>query len=68
MVFVICIGIVCRYFVGHGSYMLCEAWSLKIHEKYVWELHVDTLLDKDLIYIYIYISIYTLRDMEFKDV
>ena len=36
MVFVICIGIICRYFVGHGSY--------------------------------IYIYIYTLRDMEFKDV
>ena len=32
MVFVICIGIICRYFVGHGSYIciLCEAWSLKI--------------------------------------
>ena len=36
MVFVICMGIICRYFVGHGSY--------------------------------IYIYIYTLRDMEFKDV
>ena len=29
MVFVICIGIICKYFVGHGSYMLCESWSLK---------------------------------------
>ena len=36
MVFVICIGIVCRYFVGHGSCMLCEAWSLKIDDAYVW--------------------------------
>ena len=36
MVFVIYMGIICRYFVGHGSY--------------------------------IYIYIYTLRDMEFKDV
>ena len=36
MVFVICIRIICRYFVGHGSY--------------------------------IYIYIYTLRDMKFKDV
>ena len=36
MVFVICIGIVCRYFVGHGSCMLCEAWSLKIYDEYVW--------------------------------
>ena len=44
----------------------CEIWCLEIYKKYVWELHVDTLLDKDLIYIYIYI--YTLRDMEFKDV
>ena len=33
---VICIGIVCRYFVGHGSCMLCEAWSLKIYDEYVW--------------------------------
>ena len=38
MVFVICIRIICRYFVGHGSciYILCETWSLKIYEKYVW--------------------------------
>ena len=38
MVFVICIGITCRYFVGHGSCVciLCETWSLKIYEKYVW--------------------------------
>ena len=36
MVFVICIGIVCRYFVGYGSCMLCEAWSLKIYDEYVW--------------------------------
>ena len=38
MVFVICIGIICRYFVGHGSCMckLCETCSLKIYEKYVW--------------------------------
>ena len=36
-VFVICIGIICRYFVGHGSFIciLCEAWSLKIYEEYV---------------------------------
>ena len=34
--FVICIGIVCRYFVGYGSCMLCEAWSLKIYDEYVW--------------------------------
>ena len=32
----ICIGIVCRYFVGHGSCMLCEAWNLKIYDEYVW--------------------------------
>ena len=36
MVFVICIGIVCRNFVGHWSCMLCEAWSLKIDDAYVW--------------------------------
>ena len=38
MVFVICIGIICRYFVEHGSCIciLCEAWSLKIYEKYIW--------------------------------
>ena len=38
MVFVIYIGIICRYFVGHGSCIciLGETWSLKIHEKYVW--------------------------------
>ena len=38
MVFVICIGIICRYFVGHGSCIciFCETWSLKIHEKYAW--------------------------------
>ena len=36
--FVICIGIICRYFVGHGYCIciLCETWSLKIYEKYVW--------------------------------
>ena len=36
--FVICIGIICRYFLGHGSYIciLCETWSLKIYERYVW--------------------------------
>ena len=35
--FVICIGIICGYFVGHGSYIciLCETWSLKIYEEYV---------------------------------
>ena len=33
----ICIGIICRYFVGHGSCIciLCETWSLKIYEEYV---------------------------------
>ena len=38
MVFVICIGIICRYFVGHRSCIciLCETWSLKIYEKCVW--------------------------------
>ena len=38
MMFVICIGIMCRYFVGHGSCIciLCETWSLKIYEKYIW--------------------------------
>ena len=40
MVFVIYIGIICRYFVGHGSYIyiytLSETWCLKIFEKYVW--------------------------------
>ena len=38
VVFVICIGITCRYFVAHGSCIciLCETWSLKIYEKYVW--------------------------------
>ena len=37
MVFVICIGIICSYFVGHGSCIciLCETWSLKIYEKCV---------------------------------
>ena len=36
--FVICIGIICRYFVGHGSciYTLCETWNLKIRKEYVW--------------------------------
>ena len=36
--FVICIRIICRYFVGHGSciYIICEMWSLKIYEEYVW--------------------------------
>ena len=30
MVFVICIGIICKYFVGYGSCIciLCETWSL----------------------------------------
>ena len=39
MVFVICIGITCRYFVGHGSCIciLCETWTLKLYEKCVWE-------------------------------
>ena len=40
MMFVICIGIICRYFVGHGSYIyiyiLWETWNLEIYEKYVW--------------------------------
>ena len=38
MVFVICKGIIFWYFVGHGSSIriLCETWSLKIYEKYVW--------------------------------
>ena len=38
MVFVIRMGIICRYFVGHGSCIciLCETWSLEIYEKYVW--------------------------------
>ena len=36
MVFVICMRIICRYFVGHGSCMLCEAWNLKIYDEYVW--------------------------------
>ena len=38
MVFVISIGIICRYFVGYGSCIciLCETWSLEIYEKYVW--------------------------------
>ena len=29
--FVICIGIICRYFVGHGSCIciLCETWNLR---------------------------------------
>ena len=36
--FVICIGIICRYFVGHRSCIciLYETWNLKIYEKYVW--------------------------------
>ena len=36
--FVICIEIICRYFVGYGSYICIfrEIWSLKIREKYVW--------------------------------
>ena len=36
--FVICIRIICRYFVGHGSCIciLCETWSLKIYKEYVW--------------------------------
>ena len=38
MVFVICIGIMCRYFVGHRSCIciLCETWSLKVYKQYVW--------------------------------
>ena len=42
MVFVICIRIICRYFVGHGSYIyiyiyiLWETWNLKMYERYVW--------------------------------
>ena len=34
----LCIGIICRYFVGHESCVciLSETWSLKIYEKYVW--------------------------------
>ena len=30
--------IICRYFIEHESCicMLCETWSLKIYEKYVW--------------------------------
>ena len=45
MVFVICIRIICRYFVGHGSciYILCETWSLKIYEKYVWKCKIDDM-------------------------
>ena len=37
MVFIICIGIICRYFVEYGSciYLLCETWRSKIYEKYV---------------------------------
>ena len=39
MVFVICIGIICRCFVEHGSfiyiYILWETWNLKMYEKYV---------------------------------
>ena len=35
MVFVVCIGITCRYFIGHDSCIciLCETWNLKI---YIW--------------------------------
>ena len=38
MAFVICIGIICRYFVRYGSCvcMLCETRSLKIYKEYVW--------------------------------
>ena len=42
MVFVICMKIICRCFVGHGSYIyiyiytLWETWNLKVHERYVW--------------------------------
>ena len=40
MVFVICMGIICRCFVGHGSYIyiyiLWETWNLKVHERYAW--------------------------------
>ena len=34
--FVICIGITCRYFVGHRFCIciLCETWSLKVYEKW----------------------------------
>ena len=37
MVFVMCMGTINIYFVGHGSCIciLCETWSLKIYEKYV---------------------------------
>ena len=37
MVFVMCMGTICRHFVGHGSCIciLRETWSLKIYEKYV---------------------------------
>ena len=44
MVFVICMRIICRYFVGHGSYIyiyiyiyiLWETCNLKMYERYVW--------------------------------
>ena len=57
MAFVICMEFICGYFVRYGSCIciLCETWSLEIYEKYVWELYIDTLLDMDLLYIYIYI-------------
>ena len=38
----VCIGIIYRYFVGHGSYIyiyihtLWETWDLKMYERYVW--------------------------------
>ena len=38
MVFVICMGSIYRHFFEYRSciYILCETWSLRIYEKYVW--------------------------------
>ena len=45
MIFVICMGIIGRYFVGHESYIYIyiyiffffwETWNLKMYERYVW--------------------------------
>ena len=38
MAFVICMEFICGYFVGYGSCIciLCETWSLKIYDEYVW--------------------------------
>ena len=43
MIFVICMGIIGRYFVGHESYTYIyiffffgETWNLKMYERYVW--------------------------------